>query len=133
MPPLYDEGVNNRKRWVLLRKIKCGEGEVETVIRFKPRYYYAGVTPLIEDHAIGLRVIDGEMNIYLQTDIDFEIESGSARAYRTFKKGDEQWLLLMWGDDSYIPFIECENIMADTIRQPENIWATIRRGSVISG
>ncbi len=120
MPPLYDEGMNNSKRWVLFRKIKCEEGEVETVISFKPRYYYARVTPLIEDHAIGLKVIDGEMNIYLQTDIDFEIESGSARAHRTFKKGDEQWLLLMWEDDSYIPFIECENIMVDTIQYWRN-------------
>ncbi len=116
MPPLYDEGVNNGKRWALFRKIKCEKGSVETMIIFKPRFNYARVLPLFTDHPVGLKVTDGELNIYLQTDIEFEIEHGGARVQRAFEKGDELWLILMWGNDSFVPFVECENILAKTIQ-----------------
>jgi len=116
MPPLYDEGVNNSNRWALFRKIKCEEGEVETNILFNPRFHYARVVPLFGDHAVGLKITDGDFNIYLQAELEFELEQNSARVQRTFKKGDEVWLVLMWGDDSYVPFDECENMLARTIQ-----------------
>jgi alpha,alpha-trehalase len=116
MLPLYEEGVNNGKRWALFRKINCEEGMVDVNIDFKPRFNYAGIIPLLVDHAIGLKSTDGEFHVYLQTDIEFELEQGGAQTRRTFKKGDEYWLILMWGDDSYVPFSECENILAATIR-----------------
>lgn len=116
MTPLYEEGVSNGNRTALLRKIKCEEGSVETEIIFNPRFDYARVVPLIDDHMNGLKATDGERTIYLQSDIQFTPGNGGAQTVRTFEKGDELWLVLLFEDDMYIPFIECENLLAKTIQ-----------------
>ncbi|MDQ4077686.1 MAG: glycoside hydrolase family 15 protein, partial [Chloroflexota bacterium] len=91
--PEDERGRQREPRRVLLRRLRCTNGQAECRLEFWPRYDFEQPATVSGDET-GLSVQAGDHNLAFWTDAAFETqEHGASGAFR-LKEGDECWAIL---------------------------------------
>ena len=91
---------------MLVRTVKCLEGEVEVELICEPAFDY-GRTPaewtLVQNSRHTADATGAGLTIRLQTDLELGIEANRVRARHTLKPGEEAYAALVWGEALTVP------------------------------
>jgi alpha,alpha-trehalase len=86
---------------VLLRRLTCGEGQVEMEVQYVPRPEYALIHPLLEVVPGGLAARGGADRLLLSTPIELAVDGATATGRFTLRAGESVAFALqhgrMWG------------------------------------
>ena len=89
---------------VLLRTVRCVNGEVQTVmdcepvLRLRPRARRAGTTPATATTRATATAEGDDVALTLTTDMRLGFEGGQASARTLLKEGDIRFVALSWGE-----------------------------------
>ena len=91
---------------MLVRTVKCLEGEVEVELICEPAFDY-GRTPaewtLVQNSRHTADATGAGLTIRLQTDLELGIEANRVRARHTLRPGEEAYAALVWGEALTVP------------------------------
>ncbi len=88
---------------VLLRTMRCINGQVEMHVECEPKLDY-GATPVTweygdDGYGVGIATAEGnDLELRLTTDLRLGFESGRARARTTLREGDTAFVALSWSE-----------------------------------
>jgi alpha,alpha-trehalase len=115
---MYPAGNGNETLHGLFRKITGIEGFVSCELSFMPRFNYARDIPRMETDNNGIKASGAKERLYLQTGIQCRVDNNTARGEATYRKGNEDWLVLSYNDDRKFTNDQCRQLLIET----ETFW-----------
>jgi hypothetical protein len=87
-PHERDHALGTRSPPVLLRHLRCTQGELMVSLEFVPRPEYGRVLPLLEPVAGGVLASAGVSTLRLSSPLPLRADAGAARAWFTLREGE---------------------------------------------